>query len=298
LKITVNIIGGLGNQMFQYAFAYSVSRKLNQSFALDISDFETYWHPYKPNTCWHPYQLNVFQIEGDESIPCEIKFKKRNLFNRVIKKIKIVKSKFLVKGYYQERHHHFDKDVFGIRNDVYFIGYWQSESYFKEYKSELLKKFTLKKPLCSKAQAYKEAILSKNTASLHVRRGDYANNKSINNFHGVCSLEYYQKAVKYITYSFPEICFYIFSDDLDWAKTNFNFIKNKIFVESNGDIPNYEEMHLMSLCKHNIIANSSFSWWGAWLNKNDEKIVIAPEKWFNDTLYDTTDIAPKGWVRL
>ena len=122
--------------------------------------------------------------------------------------------------------------------------------------------------------------------------------KDVNYVHGVCSLEYYREAVEHMIQSFPEVCFYIFSDDLIWAKKNFDFIENKIFVEPDGDISNYEEMHLMSLCNHNIIANSSFSWWGAWLNQNDEKVVIAPKKWFNDTSCNTIDIVPDDWIRI
>ena len=297
MKIVVNVIGGLGNQMFQYAFAYSLSRKLNRSFELDTSDFETYWHPHKSNSIWAPYQLDIFQIER-ELTSHNIQLRKINLLNKAIRKLKFIKRKFLKKGYYQESHHNFDKNVFNIQRDVYFVGYWQSERYFKEYREELLKKFTLKAPIHMQTQKYKKMISSRNSASLHIRRGDYVSDVNTNNFHGVCSLEYYQKAVEYIIQVSDKTCFYIFSDDLDWAKKNLGFIENKIFVESDGSMLNYEEMYLMSLCNHNIIANSSFSWWGAWLNQNNKKVVIAPKKWFNDPLCNTTDVIPVNWTQL
>lgn len=295
--IVVNVIGGLGNQMFQYAFAYSVSRKLNQSFELDVSDFETYWHPHNSSNYWHPYQLNVFQIKH-ESTPHKVKLKERSLLNRAAIKLKTIKHKLLIKDYYQEPYYHFDKNVFNIQGDTYFTGFWQSERYFKEYRDELLVQFDLKKPLCAKSKKYKEAILSNNSICLHIRRGDYVTDSNTNAFHGVCPLEYYQKATKYITQNISESCFYIFSDDLNWAKGNLDFIENKIFIESEEGIPNYEEMHLMTLCKHNIIANSSFSWWGAWLNQNPDKKVIAPKQWFADSSINTKDLIPKTWISL
>ncbi len=295
--IVVNVIGGLGNQMFQYAFAYSVSQKLKQPFRLDVTDFETYWHPQNSSSCWHPYQLNIFQIKN-ELPPHTIKLKEKNLLNKAIMKLKTIKRKFLTEGYYQEPHYHFDENVFNIQKDAYFVGYWQSECYFEGYRDELLKQFMLKVLIHVKTQEYKKAILSRNAVSLHIRRGDYVSDANTNNFHGICSLEYYQKAVKYMNQISTEVCFYIFSDDLDWAKDNLNFVDNKIFVELDENVPDYEEMYLMSCCKHNIIANSSFSWWGAWLNQNIDKKVIAPKQWFPDSSIDTKDLIPKTWIRL
>lgn len=296
MNIIVNVRGGLGNQMFQYAFAYGVSKKINQPFELDISDFDTYWHPYKPNTYWNLYQLDAFKMEA-RLTSHKTKPKKRNLVNRTVKILKIIKRKFLTKNYYQEPHYHFDKNVFTVKNNTYFMGYWQSEDYFKEYREELLKEFALKAPLQEKSQQYKKDILSNNAVSLHIRRGDYLTGVG-SNFYNIYDLGYYQKAVKHITQHIPEVCFYIFSDDLAWVKDNLAFIKNKIFIESDKNIPDYEEMYLMSLCKHNIIANSSFSWWGAWLNQNNEKIVIAPQKWCNDSLHDTINLIPNDWIKL
>ncbi|WXT99922.1 MAG: O-antigen biosynthesis glycosyltransferase WbnK [Catillopecten margaritatus gill symbiont] len=289
--ITVSIVGGLGNQMFQYAFAYSVSKKTKKSFDIDISDFEDCEH------C-RPYQLNIFKIK-DKFTHYRVKRKKRNLLNGIIKKIKIIAYKLLNRGYfYQEGNCHFDANVFNIKNNTYFSGYWQSELYFRESRNDLLKQFTLKDPLHIKSQQYKEGILLNNAVSLHIRRGDYVESEETNAFHGICSLGYYQEAVEYVTQNISEACFYIFSDDLIWAKDNLDFIKNKVFVDLDGSVPDHEEMYLMSVCKHNIIANSSFSWWGAWLNQNNEKIVIAPKQWFNDTSINTTDVTPDDWVRL
>ena len=134
--------------------------------------------------------------------------------------------------------------------------------------------------------------------SLHIRRGDYVSNPVTNNYHGTCSLAYYKKAVLLLKEKIENPSFFIFSDDLLWARENLDFINDMTFIDLDKSIPDHEEMHLMSQCKHNIIANSSFSWWGAWLNENSDKIVIAPKKWFSDNTINTEDLIPAKWMRI
>lgn len=134
--------------------------------------------------------------------------------------------------------------------------------------------------------------------SIHVRRGDYINNPETFKLHGVCGLDYYHAAIEYITKRTNTPVFYIFSDDISWAEENIKSKNQMIFVKETPHGKDYFEMYLMSVCKHNIIANSSFSWWGAWLNKSPEKIVIAPKKWMNETSIDTTDLVLKNWIRI
>ncbi len=141
-------------------------------------------------------------------------------------------------------------------------------------------------------------IESTNAVSLHIRRGDYVKVKETNDFHGVCSIAYYETAIELITNKINDPVFYIFSDDMDWVKKNFNIRQNHVFVDANDAATNYEDMRLMSLCKHNIIANSSFSWWGAWLNPSSSKTVIAPKKWMKDPSIETIDLIPGNWIRL
>lgn len=138
--------------------------------------------------------------------------------------------------------------------------------------------------------------------SLHVRRGDYVSNLKASSEHGVCSIDYYKKAIEHIKSKIKDkknICFFLFSDDPIWVKDNMTFINDEIVViDFNNEEKSHEDMRLMSACKHNIIANSSFSWWGAWLNNNQEKIVVAPEKWFKVDNYDTRDLYPANFIKL
>jgi hypothetical protein len=293
--ILVNIIGGLGNQMFQYAFGYAISKENNIKIKLDIRGYNSYH--------LRNYELGLYNIEEGS----KLKFKYDFLFNKLngntshLNKVtRKVLQTFLrrTKFYYQEREEFiFDKEVFDIKTNTYFYGYWQNEKYFKKYRKELIKIFTLKS-IHSKTTEYQQKIIDCEAVSIHIRRGDYVTNANISSVHGVCDINYYKKAVKEVLKNKKQIQFFIFSDDMVWAKDNLNFINNKIFVELDSNIPDHEEMYLMSKCKHNIIANSSFSWWGAWLNQYSDKKVIAPKKWLNNSKLNANDLIPASWIRL
>lgn len=278
--------------MFQYACGYALARKNNNVLKLDITGFHNY--PLRK------YELDKFSLEvvfarSDEIE--QLKYKPisfvRKMVRRLLKK-KIPHSSC----YYKEPHFHVDSALFKNKRDLYIEGYWQSEKYFSEYRDELLQLFTLKDEIHGETQLYKENIDKIESVSLHIRRGDYITDHKTNNYHGICSVDYYRDAVEMIIRNISDPHFFIFSDDLDWAKENLDFIDNITFVEIQKNIPDHEEMYLMSICKHNIIANSSFSWWGAWLNQNTDKIVIAPKKWFNDSSIDTSDLTPQEWTKL
>jgi len=290
--VIIKIIGGVGNQMFQYAFAYSLSQKINVPLKIDISAFEFY--------DIRQYALDHYCIDLDiatEDDVCRLKYPPESLVAKFIRKL-IRQSKLLAKTYYKESSFQFDKNVFNQSGDVYFEGYWQSEKYFSNYRVDLLKLFVLKDPVHAKSRFYQQQILDSHAVSLHIRRGDYVTDEKTNSFHGTCNLNYYKNAVSYITSQGKNPCFFVFSDDLSWAKANLGFIENFSFIELGTDSLDHEEMWLMSQCEHNIIANSSFSWWGAWLNQHPNKIVIAPCRWFTDSSIDTRDLIPETWVRL
>lgn len=143
-----------------------------------------------------------------------------------------------------------------------------------------------------------DIIKSCNAVSLHIRRGDYISNATTNTIHGTCNLDYYKRAVEYIKKNSVSPIFFIFSDDIDWVKDNLHLNEKHYYIDWNNADTNYEDMRLMSLCKHNVIANSSFSWWGAWLNNNPKKIVIAPQKWFNDSKLNTFDVIPEKRIKI
>jgi hypothetical protein len=176
-------------------------------------------------------------------------------------------------------------------SDTKLIGYFQSEKYFVKNRKKILSLYKPKKDIINKLQNLYGEILKLETCSIHVRRGDYLHLQS---YYHPLDIEYYKNASKLL----PQNTFFlIFSDGLDWCKENFDFLENKIFVDNLDD---FEEIYLMSLCKNNIISNSTFGWWGAWLNKNRNQKVIAPSKWFGPSYssYNTEDIYCKKWIKI
>ena len=180
--------------------------------------------------------------------------------------------------------------MLNLQPPVYLEGYWQSDKYFQDVSTQLRREISLKANGIA-------PIEDANAVSLHVRRGDYISNPVTNQFHGASSVTYYQAAIDYITQHISQPHFYIFSDDMEWVKQHLPLPQSVTYV-SNGQLHDYEELVLMSHCQHHIIANSSFSWWGAWLNPSDQKIVIAPKQWFNNSAFDTTDLIPAAWIQL
>lgn len=298
-----HVLGGLGNQMFQYAVGRAVSLRRKEKLKLDISSFDSYE--------LRKYELDVFNINAEIATNEEIKlvtFDPQGISGGIIKKIlaggavkKILRLMLMISPkprIYNEKFYHYNSDIAKINYSVYLKGYWQSEKYFLDYEDIIRYDFTLKHKLSDESARYAQMITDSTSIGLHVRRGDYVNNPSTNDYHGVCSLDYYKKAVSIINDLNINPYFFIFSDDLAWVKENLDFIEKKVFIELDDNIPDCEEMYLLSQCNHNIIANSSFSWWGAWLNQNPNKVVIAPKRWFADTSIDTSDLIPKTWTRI
>ena len=184
-----------------------------------------------------------------------------------------------------------------VSPNAYLMGYWQSEKYFQFIEAIIRADFVFKQAMSNSNQLIANQIEQSNAVSLHVRRGDYANNPLTAATHGLCSMDYYMQAIQHIGECVYEPNFFIFSDDIVWVKENLKINFPCFYVDGNYGEESYNDMRLMSLCKHHIIANSSFSWWGAWLNQYAGKIVIAPNKWFaHDT--DVKDLLPESWVKL
>lgn len=252
----ITIKGGLGNQLFQYAHGLKVSLIDKQHVIFDTTFFADTGKDTK-----RPYLLDKFNIDPT--------------FTFAQMKTDPIEW-FLKKAWQKITGNH---------------GNYHREKYFAEVKDEVLKQFTLKDPLSQNAEDIAKNIQT-NSVSIHIRRGDYVGN----NHHGLCDLEYYYKALHHIKTKISTPHFFIFSDDIEWAKDNLQ-IGDATFV-SNGDISEVEELILMSTCSHNIIANSTFSWWAAYLNKNPHKIIIAPKQWTKSQSSDTLEILPKGWIQL
>lgn len=286
--IIVRICGGLGNQMFQYAIAKSLALKNNDIFKLDLSFFQ--------RQSLRKYELNSFNIEENiaSKEECEKLRGKERFFDKMLKKLKLPLVR--PETYVQEKQKTlFEENFSQLSGDLYLDGYWQNEKYFSDIRGELLVDFIPAKNLSNEYQIYFTAIVNSKSVSLHVRRGDYINDAHTNSVHGVCGIDYYKKAVNCIRSHVTSPSFYIFSDDMAWCEENFDFVENKIFVKNTKSA--LEDLELMKHCDHNIIANSSFSWWGAWLNENAAKIVLSPKQWIKNNTQNLKWV-PDSWTQL
>ncbi len=286
--VKVKIIGGLGNQMFQYAAAKSLAVLNNTRVSANVSVFSNYKT--------HPLRLNKLNCD------CEFDFNRD--FRVVLSDLpllgRVFSKKSILLNHYVEKGLAFDSSFFDLNDKVLLTGYFQSEKYFSNIRELLINEFSLTDQLLQSELAIEKQIMDCNSIAIHIRRGDYISNQSANNVHGVCSNEYFEKALNYLDskniLSDPDTTLFVFSDDILWCKDNLAFKYRTIFVEGSVDRPEVD-IHLMSKCNHQVISNSTFSWWGAWLNTNLDKCVIAPLKWFN-SLHDSADIVPKQWRRL
>ena len=200
---------------------------------------------------------------------------------------------------FREKGFAFDPNIQEIQGDVYLEGYWQSERYFVEVAELIQNEFTMKEPFGEVSATMADLMAQRESVSIHIRRGDYVSSPSTNRFHGLCSFEYYFDAVARMAKTIHEPHFFVFSDDPEWGARKPGTLRYPTsFISHNGPIKDYEDLCLLARCKHHIIANSSFSWWGAWLSPNPDKIIFAPRKWFNDNTIDTRDLIPTSWIAI
>lgn len=254
--VSTNIQGGLGNVMFQIATGYSTSLDEKSNFIVDITEHYNGHHPLTKYT------------------------------NNILKKINFSSEKIPYEVYNVGSFHYCELPKFN--RNIKLSGYFQSEKYFKKNRNHIINLFECNNEIESKILEKYGDVLRNKTCSIHIRRGDYLH---LNDYHPTLPLDYYKDAYNIIG---EDSTYLIFSDDIEFCESQFNFIKNKIFIQNLED---YEELYLMSFCDNNIIANSSFSWWGAWLNKK-ENIVISPRTWFGPAYssYITEDLYSEKWI--
>lgn len=288
--IVVKLMGGLGNQMFEYAAGRALSINRSVPMYIDLN-----WFKNKSVDTLRPYELgNLKTIQESFDIQnCEL------LPDTTTSRLKILISggdKSFVK--YTESKFNYNPAVLKLPGKSYLDGYFQSEKYFLFIRDVLLSEFVPSYSLNSAAKKDLELIKSTSeSVSLHVRRGDYVANKNAAQFHGLTGIDYYNAALKEVAKdSDDKLTVFIFSDDLDWCKKNLKFKYPIHFIGSAQN--SFDDMWLMSHCRNNIIANSSYSWWGAWLNKNEKKKVVGPRLWFADKGMDYSDVLPKEWIKL
>jgi hypothetical protein len=283
--IIIKLMGGLGNQMFQYATAKNLALKHNTELYLDIS-----WYSSLSKATPRSFELQNFLISGE--LPGQHLKNQLLLYNnRVFKyfpfprKLKIINEKFF----------QYDSSFESLDENIYLNGYWQSYKYFDDSRLTMLTEFTPNDKISINQDLQRSIISNPLSVAMHIRRTDYLSNPN----YPVCSIEYYQKAIDKIQESICNPTFYIFSDDPVYVFQKIKFDSKSIYIEQGKDTHSaVEDLRLMSFCSNQIIANSSFSWWGAWLNTNPTKIVIAPSIWFSDKNINTQSLCPPNWIRL
>lgn len=274
--IIINLNSQLGNQMFQYALA----RKL-QTLGRKVK-FDTRYYKQYPDH----YTLNIFPVTVDVASGNEIGKQRderrtyparlrRKLFGRRKSIFSEVESRSLM----------YKPEIFQLKHG-YVDGYWQSEKYFCDIHSIILKDFRFPPVNDSKNRELLDRISQQTTVSIHIRRGDYANGFPM------MTPQYYENAISYFENKYKKVFFLVFSNDMEWARQNVKFSQGE-FIDWNTGKESWKDMHLMTQCNHHIIANSSFSWWGAWLNQKENKEVIAPSVWFHHQ--ETPDVYCEGW---
>lgn len=286
--IVVKLKGGLGNQMFQYACGKAVSLKHNSLLYLDISGF--------PDHNGRKYSLEGLNVKANIADNCLLRKFKDGLLSVLLKKLGF-NIDFRYKCYFEKKRIVFDPEIFDAGDNIYIDGYWQNEEYFKHIERILLEDFTLKNPLPEKEMPVKKRTKKESSVALHIRRGDYVTNPETKKNHGVLDICYYNEAMKIISSKVNNPHFFVFSDDIYWAENNLKSDFPIYFIKDHN-YSNVEELYLMTLCDHHIIANSTFSWWGAWLSKNPQKIVIAPQKWFSCFEANIKGLIPDEWIKI
>ena len=288
--IIVNIKEGLGNQLFQYASAKRLSIKRGTQLKLLPSFADDKKRSFK---------LSFFNIEDNLATNDDLQNVIKNKLIRAIQRFK----PYYRRNYYRERMWVNDLGLLNASNEVFLDGFWANPLFFSDIRDEIINIFSLKKKFENDAflNFKKTIIKDRCSVSIHIRRGDYAKDKGVNDFFGTIDLKYYIDAQKLILKKHENPTFYVFSDNIDWVVDNVKLLGNVVYSNSTN-LEDYHELVLMSTCKHNIIANSTFSWWGAWLNINNSKMVIAPEVWYKNKkaqkFYEDHPFVPETWIKL
>ncbi len=280
--------GGLGNQLFQYALGRTLSLLNSDELALDVSGLS---RANEVGDIYRPFALDAFSIQARRATPEEIRRFKYpyGVFSKILR---MFRAKVL-----KQAHIGWEPEILTKHGNMYLDGYWQSPKYFESIRDTLLAEIVLVSPLLNTAKELQKRMLETSSVFVHVRRGDYVTNQNVQSNYGTCSPAYYAAAIKQIEKRVQDPSWFVFSDDIAWVRENLTLPANTTYV-SDGILTDAQELTLMSSCLHGVIANSSFSWWGAWLIRNPGKLVIAPLPWFDTKKDQHPDLIPDSWIRL
>jgi hypothetical protein len=285
--VVVGLSGGLGNQMFQYAAGRSLSFRLGVPLVLDLS-----WFGGQEE---RQFALSPFSIKAELKTQCPwLSPRSRALVSRLSRRWL---GCIMGVPVWREPHFHYSSDFAVLSGAVFLEGYWQSERYFQDIRSMLLQEFALRESLPSACAKLVEEISGCDAICVHVRRGDYLSNPEAAKVHGTCSVDYYRAGIRELCQGLARPRCFVFSDDPAWVRASLAFDCPMTVVDVNGPNDAHLDLVLMAACRHFLIANSSLSWWGAWLGNHAGKKVIAPSRWFLTTDKDTRDLLPESWRR-
>lgn len=288
--IVVQLLGGLGNQLFQYAIGRALADRRAVTLKLDSSAFHDYrLRPFKLGY----FQINASEVTSDELESLRLPRPNEGLTARLKRRLLGTRMPVI-----RERLFGFDPAVLEAPAECYLTGYWQSPKYFAGAEAAVRKEFVVRSALTGRNKDVAQEIAQSLSVSVHVRRGDYASNPVTREYHGLCDAGYYDRAQQRLVDLLGPVTFYVFSDDPAWVRENLRFVCEARIVDHNGPQQDYEDLRLMSLCRHHIIANSTFSWWGAWLSQSPDKKIIAPRSWFKGAQQSADDLLPPEWLRL
>ena len=282
--------------MFQYAAAKALALNNTCALLLDLSYLEQTGIQITDGFTNRHYELGIFKNIAQDFCP---DFMLRQFVMASQKRQWLKQLGFSYPKIYHEPSFEFNENLFKQKPPVLLVGYWQSERYFIKEAASIRNAFSFPALVATDENiSVLSAISTGCSVSVHVRRGDYLH-PTIAAHHGNCSVEYYRQAIEKISTAFPTAVFYFFTDDASWVQNEFiDKIPGSVLVKNNTGANSWKDMYLMSKCSHHIIANSSFSWWGAWLNYSEDKMVIAPAKWFNNSERNYKDVIPSAWIQL
>lgn len=291
-KVVVRIEGGLGNQLFQYAAARSLADRLQCGLLLDLRGIAENGD--------RPYQLDLFHVRAevaDAQMLATLPAWRSSRSGRIRQSLAFAMPGLVRSPIFWPHSFAYDSRIERLRYPVYMVGYWQTERYFAWDRARLLQDLTLR-PGSTADPGWEQKIRDSNSVSLHVRRGDYVSNPTAAQRHGTCDIAYYQHAICLLLQQQPDLEVFVFSDEPQWAADHMRLPAPIHIVDANSPDQGYLDLELMRSCRHHVLANSSFSWWGAWLCKHPGQIVYAPGSWFANPGIDASDIIPSHWKRL
>lgn len=287
--IVVRLCGGLGNQLFQYAAGRRLADIWQTELVLDLG-----WYARTPPTDTpRMYELDNYPIRArptnaGEALWCRLHE------GRLLRRMSFLPRRW---RHWREKSFAFDPAVLDMPDNTYLDGYWQSHRYFEDAADLIRSDITPLAPFGRQDENVAALIATGDAVSVHVRRGDYVTHQAAATAHGQCSLDYYKAALAHILLHVVRPHFFVFSDDPAWTRENLPLPGPATFVDHNGPAAAFQDLRLMSLCKHQITANSSFSWWGAWLAAQQDGVVVAPKKWFA-VERPSDSLTPARWYRI